>query len=90
MGHTFTDEDKAALKQSGNMGRVVDLVDKHTGELIPSYISIDRLTNNIEAIVPNAKKGRCSSMKRLFDAPIPIVLCPSFAKRRVKHCPTEI
>ncbi|CDN30705.1 hypothetical protein BN938_0600 [Mucinivorans hirudinis] len=50
MGHTFTEEDKAALKQSGNMGRVVDLVDKRTGELTPSYISIDRLTNNLEAI----------------------------------------
>lgn len=50
MGHTFTDEDKEALKKTGNMGRVVDLVDKNTGELIPSYVSIDRLTNNLEAI----------------------------------------
>lgn len=49
-GHTFTDEDKEALKKTGNMGRVVDLVDKSTGELIPSYVSIDRLTNNLEAI----------------------------------------
>lgn len=49
-GHTFTDEDKAALKNTGNMGRVVDLVDKSTGEIIPSYISIDRMTNNIESI----------------------------------------
>lgn len=49
-GHTFTDEDKAALKNTGNMGRVVDLVDKSTGEIIPSYISIDRQTNNIESI----------------------------------------
>ena len=50
MGHTFTDEDKEALKKTGNMGRVVDLVDKSTGELVPSYVSIDRLTNNLEAI----------------------------------------
>lgn len=50
MGHTFTEEDKAALKKTGNMGRVVELVDKSTGELIPSYISIDRLTNNLESI----------------------------------------
>lgn len=49
-GHTFTDADKEALKKTGNMGRVVDLVDKTTGELIPSYVSIDRLTNNIESI----------------------------------------
>lgn len=29
------------------MGRVIDLVDKETGEIIPSYISIDRKTNEI-------------------------------------------
>lgn len=50
MGHTFTEEDKAALKKTGNMGRVIELVDKSTGEIIPSYISIDRLTNNLESI----------------------------------------
>lgn len=50
MGHTFTEEDKTALKKTGNMGRVVELVDKSTGEIIPSYISIDRLTNNLESI----------------------------------------
>lgn len=49
-GHTFTPEDKENLKKTGNMGRVVDLLDKSTGELIPSYISIDRLTNQIEAV----------------------------------------
>lgn len=50
MGHTFTEEDKANLKKSGNMGRVVDLVDKNTGEVIPAFISLDRKTNQIEAI----------------------------------------
>lgn len=32
------------------MGRVIELVDKETGEIIPSYVSIDRQTNEIEAI----------------------------------------
>lgn len=50
MGHTFTDEDKENLKKTGNMGRVVELVDKETGEIIPSYVSIDRQTNEIEGI----------------------------------------
>lgn len=49
-GHTFTPQDKENLKKTGNMGRVVDLLDKSTGELIPSYVSIDRLTNQIEAV----------------------------------------
>lgn len=47
MGHTFTPEDKENLKKTGNMGRVAELVDKETGEIIPSYISIDRLTNEV-------------------------------------------
>ena len=47
MGHTFTPEDKENLKKTGNMGRVVELVDKETGEIIPSYISIDRQTNEV-------------------------------------------
>ena len=50
MEHEFTPEDKENLKKTGNMGRVVDLVDKETGEIIPSYVSIDRQTNEIEAI----------------------------------------
>ena len=50
MEHEFTPEDKANLQKTGNMGRVVELVDKETGEIIPSYISIDRQTNEIEAI----------------------------------------
>ena len=49
-GHIFSEEDKKNLLETGNMGRVVELVDKETGEIIPSYISIDRQTNEIEAI----------------------------------------
>ncbi len=46
-GYTFTDEDKKKLKQTGNLGRLVDVADMKTGEMRPSYISIDRLTNEI-------------------------------------------
>ena len=46
-GYTFTDEDKKRLKQTGNLGRLVDVADTKTGEMRPSYISIDRLTNEI-------------------------------------------
>lgn len=50
MGITFTPEDKENLKKNGNLGRVAEVVDKETGEIVPSYISIDRITNEIEAI----------------------------------------
>lgn len=46
-GYTFTDEDKKALKRTGNLGKVVNVADTKTGELRPSYISIDRLTNEV-------------------------------------------
>lgn len=62
-GHKFTDEDKQNLTQTGNMGRVVDLTNLKTGEKIPSFISIDRLTNEIVAArqdrikIPDEIKG---------------------------------
>lgn len=46
-GYTFTDEDRKNLKQTGNLGRLVDVADTKTGEMRPSYIGIDRLTNEI-------------------------------------------
>ena len=46
-GHTFSEADKAALKNYGNMGRVVDLINPANGERVPSIISIDRQTNEI-------------------------------------------
>ena len=46
-GYTFTDEDRKNLKQTGNLGRLVDVANTKTGEMRPSYISIDRLTNEI-------------------------------------------
>ena len=45
--HKFSDEDRKNLRETGNLGRVVDLVDRDTGELTPSFVSIDRKTNEI-------------------------------------------
>lgn len=46
-GHKFSKEDRVNLLTSGNMGRVVDLIDEVTGEIIPSLISLDRLNNEL-------------------------------------------
>ena len=51
--HKFSDEDRKNLRETGNLGRVVDLVDRETGEIIPSFISIDRKTNEITDIPAN-------------------------------------
>lgn len=62
-GHKFTKEDKENLLNTGNMGRVVHLTDSKTGEIIPSIVSIDKLTNQLIALrttlikVPDVIKG---------------------------------
>ena len=45
--HKFSDDDRKNLRETGNLGRVVDIVDRETGEIIPSFVSIDRKTNEI-------------------------------------------
>lgn len=63
LGHEFSEEDKQNLRETGNMGRVVDLVNPKTNEIIPSVISRDRLTNELVAYraeyikVPDEIKG---------------------------------
>ena len=49
-GHKFSDEDRKNLRETGNMGRVVDLTDMETGEITSSFVSIDRKTNEITDI----------------------------------------
>ena len=51
--HKFSDDDRKNLRETGNLGRVVDIVDRETGEIIPSYVSIDRKTNEITDIPAN-------------------------------------
>lgn len=47
MGHKFSKEDRMNLLNSGNMGRVVDLLNTMTGETFPSLVSLDKLTNEL-------------------------------------------
>ena len=49
-GYTFTGEDKAQLRKTGNLGRAVELADPKTGEIKRCLVSIDRLTNEIESM----------------------------------------
>ena len=62
-GHEFTKEDKENLLKTGNMGRVVDLINPKNGETISSIISVDRLTKELIALrtdrikIPDEIKG---------------------------------
>lgn len=61
-GHIFSEEDKKNLLETGNMGRVVELKTR-SGEYIPSFISLDKLTNEVvsmradSAFIPDDIKG---------------------------------
>ena len=70
--HKFSDEDRKNLRETGNLGRVVDIVDRETGEIIPSFISIDRKTNEITDIPANKVRiperiGKTESTKQEQD-----------------------
>ena len=62
-GHTFTDEDKKALRETGNLGRTVELTFPGKDEPTRCFVSIDRLTNDIIALsadrvrIPDEIKG---------------------------------
>lgn len=47
LGHRFSKEDRLNLLSCGNMGRVVELVNPATGEIVPSLVSLDNLTNEL-------------------------------------------
>ncbi len=61
-GHIFTQEDKKNLRETGNMGRVVEL-NLGAGSYTPCLISIDKNTNELVAVrqehvyIPNEVKG---------------------------------
>ena len=62
MGHTFSSEEKEELRQTGNLGRTVELSPKK-GEPFRAYVSVDRLTNELVALradrisIPQTIKG---------------------------------
>lgn len=55
-GHQFTDEDKKNLRETGNIGRIVDVKNYRTGELVPSFISIDKQTNELVSMKASSLK----------------------------------
>ncbi len=62
-GNTLTAEDKTALRESGNLGRTLDLNIKGLDKKVPAYVSIDPKTNELVAYstknvrIPSEIKG---------------------------------
>lgn len=63
LGHELSDKDKVSLTKTGEMGRVVELKDKVTGQLFPGYVGVDTKTNSLTVIrqerfhLPSTIKG---------------------------------
>jgi hypothetical protein len=61
-GVLLNEQDKENLRQSLNVGRVIEL-EPSPGQKIPTFVSLDRLTNKLEALpvenisIPNKIKG---------------------------------
>ena len=49
MGYKFSKDEKAVLRETGNLGKVVELTGRN-GEKVPSYVSIDRYTNELVSV----------------------------------------
>ena len=80
-GYTFTDEDKKALKRTGNLGKLINFANEKTREIKPHYISIDRLTNEVVDVLADKvripiKSGRHPCRKRNRTSSAPDLPCP--------------
>ncbi len=49
MGYKFSKDEKDVLRETGNLGKVVELTGRN-GEKVPSYVSIDRYTNELVSV----------------------------------------
>ena len=54
MGHKFTPTDRQNLERYGNMGRLVPLTIKATGETFPGYIGVDKDTKRLLIVKQSA------------------------------------
>ncbi|WP_026461452.1 DUF3945 domain-containing protein [Adhaeribacter aquaticus] len=63
LGYEFSEEDKQALKEKGNLGKKVELIDRTTNSSFKGYIGVDKDTKEIVAVraerikIPNELKG---------------------------------
>ena len=70
MGYKFSKDEKAVLRETGNLGKVVELTGRN-GEKVPSYVSIDRYTNELVSVpVKDVFVRNTVGQTRLTDAEV--------------------
>lgn len=69
-GYRFSKDEKTVLRETGNLGKIVELTDKN-GEKVPSYVSIDRYTNEIVSVpVKDVRVRDTVGQTKLTDAEV--------------------
>ena len=69
-GYNFSKEEKAVLRETGNLGKTIELTGAN-GEKVPSYVSIDRYTNEIVSVpVKDVRIRDTVGQTKLTDAEI--------------------
>lgn len=69
-GYRFSKDEKTVLRETGNLGKIVELTDKN-GEKVPSYVSIDRYTNEIVSVpVKDVRVRDAVGQTKLTDAEV--------------------
>lgn len=98
LGMNLPKKIKKNLLTTGNMGRVVELKNLKTGEIIPSVISVDRLTNELIALkteymkIPDEIKGvnLTPQQKEILQEGKPLYMEGMISKRRAVWCYTAV
>ncbi|WP_286845409.1 DUF3945 domain-containing protein [Proteiniphilum sp. UBA5346] len=49
-GYTFSKEEQKILRDTGNLGKVIDLTHPYNGSVYPCFISLDSITNHLIAM----------------------------------------
>ena len=69
-GYKFSKDEKTVLRETGNLCKVVELTDKN-GDKVPSYVSIDRYTNEIVSVpVKDVRVRDTVGQTKLTDAEV--------------------
>lgn len=69
-GYKFSKDEKTVLRETGNLGKVVELTDRN-GDKVPSYVSIDRYTNEIVSVpVKDVRVRDTVGQTKLTDAEV--------------------
>lgn len=70
LGHTFTEKDRQNLHKYGDMGRVVELTDRHSGQPFAGFIGVDKQTRTLVVLRAEQIRTKIERMSHLKGVPL--------------------